>query len=552
MTHDWLIVFISLPLQKSGLGRIDGRSARAEAKPASGRNPSRPPPESGGSGTPHLTGSVLVRNGSPTWYSAVADVQAVTNGVPFALHQGYSTRAAAEAAFELAQANNWTCVLASWFPVLISGSLAPKPVGHESGRDERLCERERDAPWYVVYRGVNPGVFATHVECQLNVLGISGAVYESIPTYAEARHERSEVPTFFSRPSSSMPARALTNDELETRQILQSIYSARYYRKHRDERNAQTRQRMARLRAQESQLPQAELEARLAARREAAHKYREKNQRALAIKARQRRAHAKAVAELLIIAGKTAVCPLQATTSDMSIPRVITNLLDCSELRVLGSQQHHEGAYPPDVRCRVLWYPGPNTPSNGYNPPGRVVRPCAETMSVSPAPPQSSRRLEELPIVLDAAGRRLVIHGGPRSSIRQTPERIRTPRSGPIRQTQRAPRSALLTAEMLWVTDDRPPPQAAHHPDHECGICKSVKSHPVSFSCTHSFCYVCIHLHLERRLRCPTCKRRVYSPPFRNLEEDRTLAAAYPGRDDRSAVIYCWEDLIFPERRSRH
>ncbi|KAJ7196918.1 hypothetical protein B0H12DRAFT_1245172 [Mycena haematopus] len=168
-------------------------------------------------------------------------------------------------------------------------------------------------------------------------------------------------------------------------------------------------------------------------------------------------------------------------------------------------------------------------------------------MSVSPALP---RELEDLPIVLDASGRRLVIHGGPRSSIRQTPERIRAPRTGPIRQTQ--PRSGPLTADMLWVTDDRPPPQAAHNPDHECGICKDVKSHPVSFSCRHSFCYVCIRLHLEHRFRCPTCKRKVYSPPFRNLEEDRTLAAEYPDRDDRSAVIYCWEDLVFPQRPGRH
>ncbi|KAJ7201936.1 hypothetical protein B0H12DRAFT_1244119 [Mycena haematopus] len=119
-----------------------------------------------------------------------ADVQDATNGVPFALHQGYSTRAGAEAAFELAQTNNWTCVLASWFPKLISSSLAPTPVRHESGGDQRLCEREPDAPWYVVYRGVNPGIFSTqYVECQLNVLGISGAVYESVPTYAEARRK---------------------------------------------------------------------------------------------------------------------------------------------------------------------------------------------------------------------------------------------------------------------------------------------------------------------------------------------------------------------------
>ncbi|KAJ6479200.1 hypothetical protein C8R47DRAFT_1074642 [Mycena vitilis] len=78
----------------------------------------------------------------------------------------------------------------------------------------------------------------------------------------------------------------------ETRRLMGSIYSHRYYRKHREERNQKTRERMARLRAEEGNLPPDVLAIRLEARREAARRYREKNRRQIALKARERRAHA--------------------------------------------------------------------------------------------------------------------------------------------------------------------------------------------------------------------------------------------------------------------
>ncbi|KAJ7160863.1 hypothetical protein C8R46DRAFT_1223212 [Mycena filopes] len=85
------------------------------------------------------------------------------------------------------------------------------------------------------------------------------------------------------------PARVLTRDKLEDRKIMAGIYCDRYYRKNREHRNAQTRERMARLRAQDDSLPPHILEARLLARREDARKYREKNRRKLAHKARELR-----------------------------------------------------------------------------------------------------------------------------------------------------------------------------------------------------------------------------------------------------------------------
>ncbi|KAJ7038473.1 hypothetical protein C8F04DRAFT_1256073 [Mycena alexandri] len=88
-----------------------------------------------------------------------------------------------------------------------------------------------------------------------------------------------------------------TREDLENRRIMNSIYSGRYNRKHKDERNRQTRERMAHLRAQDAVVSPEELEARLVARREAARKYREKNRRKLALKARQTRLAAKGAKE---------------------------------------------------------------------------------------------------------------------------------------------------------------------------------------------------------------------------------------------------------------
>ncbi|KAJ7911939.1 hypothetical protein B0H13DRAFT_2327794 [Mycena leptocephala] len=53
-------------------------------------------------------------------------------------------------------------------------------------RDRSLPSTPND-PYYVVYAGVNPGVFSTSIECALNVLGIRSSIHESVATYQEAR-----------------------------------------------------------------------------------------------------------------------------------------------------------------------------------------------------------------------------------------------------------------------------------------------------------------------------------------------------------------------------
>ncbi|KAK6992839.1 hypothetical protein R3P38DRAFT_3224654 [Favolaschia claudopus] len=111
----------------------------------------------------------------------------------------------------------------------------------------------------------------------------------------------------------------------------------------------------------------------------------------------------------------------------------------------------------------------------------------------------------------------------------------------------RETRAQPLLHEDLWVNGQCPTEQDAIFPHQRCGICYMVKSHPVSYVCGHSHCYVCIRLWLERRWTCPVCITPMYRPPFRHFGEEEALACAYPEWKDGSAVEYSWSGLIFPK-----
>ncbi|KAJ6476567.1 hypothetical protein DFH09DRAFT_1342449 [Mycena vulgaris] len=95
--------------------------------------------------------------------------------------EGYPTRQDAERAFKLADDNGWTYCSGSARPPPPSIAHAPLPIlPHAPLPPSALVARRHGDPWYVVYAGVNPGVFASYVECALNVLGIHNAVHESV------------------------------------------------------------------------------------------------------------------------------------------------------------------------------------------------------------------------------------------------------------------------------------------------------------------------------------------------------------------------------------
>ncbi|KAJ7429266.1 hypothetical protein B0H11DRAFT_2266321 [Mycena galericulata] len=161
-----------------------------------------------------------------------------------------------------------------------------------------------------------------------------------------------------------------------------------------------------------------------------------------------------------------------------------------------------------------------------------------------------------------AAQRKLVIFKGPPSTI---------PRSlaGPVRTTttirsvpeqrpksleltpprpQKRPKS--LTVGDLYRDEIRPPPLNAPKPHHVCGLCHRVKSHPVSYECGHSHCFVCVRLWFVKKQSCPECSRFVFSAPYRHYGEERSLETDYPDWRDNSRVSYSWQGVVFPRRPS--
>ncbi|KAJ7019383.1 hypothetical protein C8F04DRAFT_1276294 [Mycena alexandri] len=103
-----------------------------------------------------------------------------------------------------------------------------------------------------------------------------------------------------------------------------------------------------------------------------------------------------------------------------------------------------------------------------------------------------------------------------------------------------------LTPDALWLTAGRPQNYKVKLSHHACGICKSVKAHPVSYVCGHSHCYPCIRVWLEHNWGCRDCRATMTRAPFRHYAEEDSLAAAYPGWGEGTHVDYSWRGLKFP------
>ncbi|KAJ6465536.1 hypothetical protein C8R47DRAFT_1079315 [Mycena vitilis] len=111
---------------------------------------------------------------SPTWAEARQHVDGVSNAV----YRSYRTVPAAESAFLYAVERSWTRVSDSSARVPIPS--LPHPVD-EAARDNPLhVSEDLDDRWFIVYRGIWPGVYHSLLESQLNVLGVRGAVHESV------------------------------------------------------------------------------------------------------------------------------------------------------------------------------------------------------------------------------------------------------------------------------------------------------------------------------------------------------------------------------------
>ncbi|KAJ7511018.1 hypothetical protein B0H11DRAFT_2215766 [Mycena galericulata] len=126
------------------------------------------------------------------------------------------------------------------------------------------------------------------------------------------------------------------------------------------------------------------------------------------------------------------------------------------------------------------------------------------------------------------------------------PVRSRNSKPGIDELGHRVSRAKPLTRADLYLSDARPPRLKDPKPHHICRICRTVKSHPVSYQCGHSHCYVCIRMWLEKHWTCPECVVTMTARPFRHEGEEESLDADYPCWDDRSRVSYSWDGLTFP------
>ncbi|KAJ7901030.1 hypothetical protein B0H14DRAFT_3422939 [Mycena olivaceomarginata] len=154
--------------------------------------------------------------------------EALIRGVPNCIFRGYSSLSAAHAAFDYAHRRLWTRSLNDASRQPIAATALPLPITDTDTVNSLNSSEADDDTWYVVYRGIAPGVYRSHLECQLNTLGVSNSTHERVIGKASAV----ESPP----PMTVIHATGSTSHELKAQR--------------RAERNEKARLRMARKRAE--------------------------------------------------------------------------------------------------------------------------------------------------------------------------------------------------------------------------------------------------------------------------------------------------------------
>ncbi|KAJ7487166.1 hypothetical protein FB451DRAFT_1168548 [Mycena latifolia] len=115
-----------------------------------------------------------------TW----AETEPLVSGVA-SIFRGYASVADAQAAFAYAQARSW--IRSSEATVSVAIPALPRPHGPHDTQNPLNGSEQLDDRWYIVYQGICPGIYRSHLESQLNTLAIRGAVHESVTGESAAR-----------------------------------------------------------------------------------------------------------------------------------------------------------------------------------------------------------------------------------------------------------------------------------------------------------------------------------------------------------------------------
>ncbi|KAJ7824660.1 hypothetical protein B0H14DRAFT_3469099 [Mycena olivaceomarginata] len=85
------------------------------------------------------------------------ETDALVSGVPNCIFRGFPSLAAVQAAFDYAEARLWTRDLSSNYPTPIAA--LPQPISAVTASNALSVSETEDDLWYVVYRGIYPGVY---------------------------------------------------------------------------------------------------------------------------------------------------------------------------------------------------------------------------------------------------------------------------------------------------------------------------------------------------------------------------------------------------------
>ncbi|KAJ7050215.1 hypothetical protein C8F01DRAFT_1264297 [Mycena amicta] len=120
-----------------------------------------------------------------TWALA----EAAVIGFRLAVFQGYANVVAAHHAFDYAVAHGYTSTTPQARGLPLPLAEIPASIvdaSHAIVDEARLLPRASDDRWYIVYQGVNPGVYATYLEAALNTNGIRLSSHDSRETLSAA------------------------------------------------------------------------------------------------------------------------------------------------------------------------------------------------------------------------------------------------------------------------------------------------------------------------------------------------------------------------------
>ncbi|SJK99379.1 uncharacterized protein ARMOST_02675 [Armillaria ostoyae] len=123
---------------------------------------------------------------TPGVYLTWAECKAQAFGQPSNVYSGYMTLELAEAAFQYALDKGWVryanvdqpCALPSQVPFDPNHSTTPEDY------DTPLNAGKPFERWYVVYRGISPGIYKSDLERSINTTGISDCLTESFESLA--------------------------------------------------------------------------------------------------------------------------------------------------------------------------------------------------------------------------------------------------------------------------------------------------------------------------------------------------------------------------------